>query len=72
MFKISKKIIFIAFVICLFCIGLGINDVIEDYRKSHNFLVKDLFIFIPYIISGGIFFYILYIKKEKDTKSHSN
>lgn len=67
MFNINKKILFIAFVISLFCIGLGISDIINSYRETNSFDYKELFIFIPYIISGSIFFYILYIKKENKT-----
>jgi len=53
-----------AFVVSLFCIGLGVSDLIKSNNETQLFVTKDLFMFIPYVISGGIFFYILYIKKE--------
>jgi len=64
MFNINKKIIFVAFVVCLFFLGLGINDIIHIYRNNHRLTFSDFSTLIPYIISGGIFFYVLYIKKD--------
>ena len=64
MFKINKKIIFVAFAFCLFFLGLGINDITHIYRDNHRLTFNDFSILIPYIISGSIFFYTLYIKKD--------
>ncbi|VTR28035.1 Uncharacterised protein [Sphingobacterium thalpophilum] len=65
MFKINKKVIFIAFVVCLFFLGLGVNDITRIYRDTNQLKFADFSPLIPYIISGSIFFYILYIKKDK-------
>jgi len=71
MFKINKKVIFIAFVVCLFFLGLGVNDITHIYRDTHQLKFADLSPLIPYVISGSIFFYIFYIKKDRTTTSEN-
>jgi hypothetical protein len=64
MIKINKKIQFICFALCLFLIGIGINDIIENGLKNGYELFRQLSAIIPFVIFGVLFFVNLYIKKE--------
>ncbi len=61
----NRKILFIALITCIICIGIGIIDLIYSYNETQQFKFRDLIKFIPFFSSGGIFYYILFIQKEQ-------
>ncbi len=65
MIKLNKKLVFVFFVISLFLIGIGISEIISERNGIENSKLKDYAILIPYCISAGIFFWFIYIKKDR-------
>ncbi|WP_121965672.1 hypothetical protein [Myroides sp. N17-2] len=65
MIQLNKKIVFILLVITLFFIGIHISDMIKVYNAVQTLTFKDFSPLIPLVLVGGIFFYQLYIKKDK-------
>lgn len=65
MIQLNKKVVLILLVITLFFIGIHISDMVKVYNTVQTLSFKDFSPLIPLIITGGIFFYQLYIKKDK-------
>lgn len=65
MIQLNKKVVLILLVITLFFIGIHISDMVKVYNTVQTLSFKDFSPLIPLIITGGIFLYQLYIKKDK-------
>ncbi|CAA0163053.1 conserved hypothetical protein [Tenacibaculum maritimum] len=63
MIKINTKIQFILMVVCFFFIGLGINNIIENYTKEEK-IFRLISPIVPFIIFASIFFRNIYLKKK--------
>lgn len=63
MIKINLKIQFLLFVVCLFFIGLGINDILTEGLKSGVNLFYQISPVMPFVFSAFIFGNNIYSKK---------
>jgi hypothetical protein len=71
MIKINIKIQFALLVICLFFLGIGINEIFVEGIKSGIDFIKQISPLIPFFASGFIFLNNIYLKKtDKDKKQN--
>ncbi|MBP4138732.1 hypothetical protein [Flavobacterium geliluteum] len=63
MIKINLKIQFLLFVLCLFFIGLGINNILTEGFKSGVHLFYQVSPVMPFVFSAILFGANIYSKK---------
>ncbi len=70
MFKINYKIQFLLFVGCLFFIGLGIFETIDEGLNSGTALFWQISHFVPFVMGAIIFGTNLYTKRIENFKKN--
>lgn len=69
MIKINYKIQFVFFVICLFFIGIGIYETLEEGLKSGTDLFWQISHFVPFVMGAIIFGVNIYSKRIENFKN---
>jgi len=69
MIKINYKIQFVFFVICLFFIGIGIYETLEEGLKTGTDLFWQISHFVPFVLGAIIFGINIYSKRIENFKN---
>lgn len=69
MIKINYKIQFVFFVICLFFIGIGIYETLDEGLKSGTDLFWQISHFVPFVMGAIIFGVNIYSKRIENFKN---
>lgn len=69
MIKINYKIQFVFFVICLFFIGIGIYETLEEGLKSGTDLFWQISHFVPFVMGAIVFGVNIYSKRIENFKN---
>lgn len=69
MIKINYKIQFVFFVICLFFIGIGIYETLEEGLKTGTDLFWQISHFVPFVMGAIIFGVNIYSKRIENFKN---
>lgn len=68
MIRINYKIQFVLFVLCLFFIGLGIFETVNEGLKSGTALFWQISHFVPFVMAAIIFGNNIYTKRVEKIK----
>jgi Na+/glutamate symporter len=69
MIKINYKIQFVFFVICLFFIGIGIYETLDERLKTGTDLFWQISHFVPFVMGAIIFGINIYSKRIENFKN---
>jgi Na+/glutamate symporter len=69
MIKINCKIQFVFFVICLFFIGIGIYETLDEGLKTGTDLFWQISHFVPFVMGAIIFGINVYSKRIENFKN---
>ena len=69
MIRINYKIQFVLFVLCLFFIGLGIFETLDEGLKTGTALFWQISHFVPFVMGAIIFGTNLYSKRVEKFKN---